>query len=68
MQIRWSPQAADDLENIVRHIQQDNPQRRVTLLAPSTMPPPASRHFRYAVVAGFAPVHANGDLVEISRI
>ena len=25
MQIRWSPEAADDLERIVRYIQQDKP-------------------------------------------
>jgi toxin ParE1/3/4 len=25
MRIRWSPEAADDLEGIVRHIQKDNP-------------------------------------------
>lgn len=25
MQLRWSPEAADDLARIVRHIRQDNP-------------------------------------------
>jgi plasmid stabilization system protein ParE len=26
MEVRWSPEAADDLEQIVRYIQRDNPE------------------------------------------
>jgi plasmid stabilization system protein ParE len=26
MEVRWSPEAADDLERIVRHIQRDSPE------------------------------------------
>jgi toxin ParE1/3/4 len=31
MQIRWSPEAADDLERIVQHIQKDNPEAARTV-------------------------------------
>ena len=31
MEVRWSPEAADDLEAIVRHIQRENPEAARTV-------------------------------------
>jgi addiction module RelE/StbE family toxin len=81
MQIRWSPEAADELERIVQHIQKDNPEAARTVAetiyegASSLMTFPnrgrIGRHrgSRELIFEPYILVYrVSGEFVEISRV
>lgn len=83
MQIRWSPEAADDLERIVRHIQRDSHSsareiadiiyRGITSLADSPLRGrigriAGSRELVFAPLPYIAVYRVKGTILEIARI
>jgi toxin ParE1/3/4 len=83
MKIRWSPEAADDLERIALHIHEDNPEaaRRIVktisdgIIALKTFPglgrvgrETGSRELVFSPLPYVAVYRVNGNIVEISRI
>jgi addiction module RelE/StbE family toxin len=83
MHIRWSPEAADDLERIVRHIQKDKPAaarevadiiyRAVTSLKDSPLRGrigriAGSRELVFAPLPYIAVYRVKEGMVEVSRI
>jgi toxin ParE1/3/4 len=83
MQIRWSPEAAGDLERIYRRIQQDNPAAARHVIqtlyeeckALKSFPSrgrlgrePGSRELIFSPLPYIAVYRVSGDVIEISRI
>jgi addiction module RelE/StbE family toxin len=83
MEVRWSPEAADDLERIVRYIQRDDPEvaRKVALIvieaigALSTFPKrgrtgriAGTRELVVASLPWIAVYRVRDDAVEVVRI
>ena len=83
MKVRWSPEAADDLESIVRRIQKDNPTAARDVAQTiydgashlKTLPHrgrlgrlPGSRELIFPPLPYILVYRVTGELVEISRV
>jgi toxin ParE1/3/4 len=83
MEIRWSPEAADDIERIYRHIQQNNPAAAKHVAqtlyeeckALKTFPnrgrlgrEEGSRELIFSRLPNIAVYRVAGNIIEISRI